>query len=142
MAAEGVVYNPDGTVTLTIDGTVRHLRRPKLREYRDWAERLRDLAKNAQADAVRIQEILDSLDGEPSEEELEKLDSEMEEAQRRRIEYSSPWTAGVVEQLSGKPLPDEVDDWPSWLVLDVSLPAAILGHWKKAPLAPGSRGTT
>jgi hypothetical protein len=149
--SEGIEFNPDGTISLTIDGTVRHLRRPKLREYRYWAEQLRDLAKEAQAEATRLVGLLDQLQKErasgseeeakAAEEALASIQDELDEANKKRVEYSTPWTSGVVAQFSEKPLPEDPDDWPSWLALDVSIPSKILGHWKKSPLAPGASGT-
>ena len=153
--SEGIEFNPDGTISLVIDGTARHLRRPKLREYRYWSERLRDLAKEAQAEAARLVDLLDQLQQErklakesgteedeaAAEQSLQSIQDELDEANKKRVEYSTPWTAGVVEQFSEKPLPEDPDDWPSWLALDVSIPSKILGHWKKSPLAPGAAGT-
>lgn len=141
MASEGIEYRPDGTINITIDGVVRHLRRPKLREYRHWYEQLRDLAKSAQAEAVELQNMIAELDATDNQEELDRLQGEFEDAQRRRMEYTTPWTAGVVNQFSEKDLPADPDDWPSWLAMDTLIPATILNHWKKTPLAPGAAGT-
>lgn len=138
---EGIEYNPDGTITLTIDGTVRHLRRPKLREFRHWSEQLRDLRKQAQADTQHLSEMLERLAENPSEEEAEQLQKEADEAAERRVEYSTPWTAGVVEQFSGKALPEDTGEWPAWLAMDLSIPAKILGHWRTVPLVSGAKGT-
>lgn len=81
------------------------------------------------------------MEAESSEEAIDAINLQMEEANQKRIEYSTPWIAGVVEQFTGKPLPEDVGEWPSWLPLDVSIPAKIINHWKKSPLAPGAAGT-
>jgi hypothetical protein len=139
---EGISYNPDGTIDLTVDGHVRHLRRPKLREFRHWAEQLRELAKKAQVEAVRLQELLEQISDDTSDAETERIQAELDEAQQARIQYTTPWTAGVVEQFTdSKPLPEDPDDWPAWLALDLSIPAKILAHWRTVPLAPGGKGS-
>jgi hypothetical protein len=140
--SEGIEFNPDGTITLIIDGTVRHLRRPKLKEFRYWSEQLRDLRKQAQEDTKLLSDMLERLADNPSEEEAEQLQKEADEAAERRVEYSTPWTAGVVEQFSGKPMPDDTGEWPAWLAMDLSIPAKILSHWRTVPLAPGGKGTS
>jgi hypothetical protein len=134
---EGIDYRPDGTIDLIVDGTVRHMRRPKLREFRHWAEQLRDLAKAAQEDSIRLAAMLERLAEEPDEDEVDQLQKEAQEAAQRRVEYTAPWTAGVVEQFSDKPLPEDPGDWPAWLALDLSIPSKILAHWRTVPLAPG-----
>jgi hypothetical protein len=138
---EGIEYKPDGTIDLVIDGTLRHLRRPKLREYRHWAERLRDMAEAAQAEAVRLGELEAQLDDASTDEEREQVDAALKEALRQGQEYTTPWIAGVVAQLSGKELDNDVEEWPSWLALDRTIPAKVLAHWKKTPLAPGAAET-
>ena len=138
---EGIEYKPDGTIDLVTDGTLRHLRRPKLREYRHWAERLRDMAKEAQAEAVRLQELQAQLDDSSSEEQRAEVERQLDETLSKGQEYTTPWIAGVVEQFSGKALDDDVEEWPSWLALDRTIPAKVLAHWKKTPLAPGAAGT-
>lgn len=138
---EGIHYNPDGTIDLVTDGTLRHLRRPKLREYRHWQERLRDLARAAQNEALRLQELLDQLDDAASDEEKDDVDRQLKEAERERAEYTTPWIAGVVAQFTDKPLDEDYEEWPSWLALDASIPARFIQHWKKSPLAPGAAGT-
>lgn len=144
---EGLDLNPDGTIDLVIDGVVRHLRRPKLREFRHYSERLRELAKLAQLEAVRLQEALAELstlvdtDSEEADPRVEEIEKELEEANQKRLEYTAPWIGDLVEQFSEKPLPDDVEDWPSWLVLDLSIPAKILNHWRVVPLVPGKAGT-
>lgn len=135
---EGIEYNPDGTITLTIDGTVRHLRRPKLKEFRHWADELRELSTQTNDEIVRIRELLAESES-ASEEERAQIDKEAAEAATRRLEYTTPWTAGVVAQFSDKPLPEEADEWPSWLALDVSIPAQIMAHWRTVPLASSSK---
>lgn len=141
---EGITYNPDGTIDVIVDGSVRHMRRPKLREFRHWAEALRELAKAAQEDSVRLAAMLERLAEDPDDEEIDQLQKEAQEAAQRRVEYTAPWTAGVVEQFTDptKPLPEDPGDWPAWLALDLSIPSKILAHWRTVPLAPGAAGKT
>jgi hypothetical protein len=138
---EGITYNPDGTIDIVVNGTLRHLRRPKLREFRYWQEQLRNLAKEAQEEAVRLQELLDRFSESTTEEEREDVNRQLDEAEQARQEYTTPWIAGVVAQFSDKPLDEDTDEWPAWLALDASIPARIRQHWKTVPLAPGAAGT-
>lgn len=150
--SEGVDFNPDGTIDFVIDGSVKHLRRPKLREFRHWAEQLRELARAAQKEAVRLQDALAELtkldestaEGEEKaaeEAEVARIEAELEEANLKRQEYTVPWIAGVVKQFANADMPEDPEDWPAWLVLDLSIPAKVLAHWKAVPLAPGKAGT-
>ena len=40
---DGVVYHPNGEISIEFDGDVYKLRRPKLRQYRWLSERLEEL---------------------------------------------------------------------------------------------------
>lgn len=139
---EGIEYRADGTIDLTIDGVVRHLRRPKLKEFRHWAQELRELAGQTDEEMTRIRGMLAGLTDDTPEEEADLIEKEAAEAATRRLEYTTPWTAGVVAQFSDKPLPDEADDWPAWLAMDASIPAKIMAHWRTVPLASSSGSKT
>lgn len=54
-------------------------------------------------------------------------------------ETTSKLTAEIFDQL-GDPLPDDIEEWPAWLAVDVTLPGNILNHWRNVPKASGSNG--
>ena len=56
------------------------------------------------------------------------------------FERSAELIREMFVQLGNRPLPDELDDWPSYLATDLTLPAQILAHWRQAPKASGSNG--
>lgn len=55
-------------------------------------------------------------------------------------ERSSELIKEMFAQLGDKQLPDDIEEWPPWLAMDVRLPGTILGHWRTAPKASGSNG--
>lgn len=132
---EGIELRPDGTVELTISGTVRHLRRPVVRELRGWTEQIRELAVKANEEVAHLNEMIEAaLAEETPDDELGQMRQDLTEAQHRRSEYLGPWIASVVSTLSDKPLPDDVDEWPAWLVMDLLVPTQLIQHWRTAPL--------
>lgn len=138
---EGIYFNDDGTITLVIDGTVRHLRRPRLGEIREYEERLLELSDSMLADIVHGRELGASITDDMADDERAKISDEVKLILRRVREYTVPWTAAVVEAFSDKPLPEDPEDWPSWLARDTTNPTKIVKHWTTTPLPPGSKGT-
>lgn len=113
-----VRYLPDGTIEADIDGDVFTLRRPKFGEFRAIREQT-----NALNSYVR---------GLPKDRSDEQAQEYEDEILRRRISV----LAKSFERLA-RPLPEDPDDWPAWLILDASVMQRMLNHWQTVPLARG-----
>ena len=90
----------------------------------------------------KLQEISRQID-----EQIEQLDMSGVRWFERTNEQLGSVQLKAVTDDNGEVLRDKYgfvvydrDDYPVWL-LDPSLPRQIVDHWKKVPLAPGSKGT-
>ena len=135
---EGIVYHPNGEITISFDNHTWKLARPKLKTYRLFSERLQEMRRaitevNVQLTELRMALTEDDADTGLIEDQIEKLNGPI-------WEYSLPIIADLVEQVSDRPLPDP-DEWPAWLATSIRLPSDILDHWRTVPLAPGAAGS-
>lgn len=136
---EGIDFSPLGTVTITLDGKDYVLRRPKLRQYRHYRDKIRELSMQAVDTLADLREQLDKA--KDGSKEFEALQTEVQDVSQNSFELTSvPWLKDAFEQL-GDPLPDDHEDWPAWLAADQSIPTKIINHWRTVPLAPGAKGT-
>jgi len=120
---EEFTLNPDGTITFDLDGAVRVLRRPTLRQYRDALETL-----SALRDEI-----------EPSAE-----DEGFSTTVKIQLDKIVLWLDHIFKELAGEALPrtsdGEIDDTklPAWL-LSGELIASIITHWQAVPSHRGGR---
>lgn len=134
--AEGIAFNETGTITLTIDNQPYGLRRPKLGQFRYFRDQIRELSVAAVAELQELKDRMDQAEGA----EADQLEIEFRSASANTFTMTSvPWLTKVFEQL-GDPLPDDYEEWPSWLA-DPTIPSKIIDHWRTVPLAPGAKGT-
>lgn len=138
--AEGITFDPLGTVTVTLDGSKPYvLGRPKLRQFRKYRDLIRTLTTEAADKLIAKREELDAM--KDSDPKYEKLSEEIQEITYNSFLLTSiPWLKEVFEDL-GDPLPEDHDEWPAWLATDQSIPSQIITHWRTVPLAPGAKGT-
>ena len=117
---EGIDFSPLGTVTITLDGKDYVLRRPKLRQYRHYRDKIRELSTQAVDTLADLREQLDKA--KDGSKEFEALQDEVQHVSQNSFELTSvPWLKDAFEQL-GDPLPDDHEDWPAWLAADQSIP--------------------
>jgi len=136
---DGVVYHPNGEISIEFDGDVYKLRRPKLRQYRWLSERLEELRAETAKVSDKIAQLQTELAGSNPDEDRIKHDIAV--LNKPMYEYLGPLVRDIVANVGEKPLPEDMDDWPPWLAMDVLLPAEILAHWRTVPKAPGAAGT-
>ena len=121
--AEGITFDPMGTVTVTIAEKSYVLGRPKLRQFRHHRDQIRNLSHTAMDKLVAMREKLEATDEEDPK--YAKLATEVEEATHNAFLLTSvPWLKEVFSEL-GDPLPDDHDDWPAWLAADATIPSQI-----------------
>lgn len=111
---EGVDLLDDGQVRVVFDGKAHTLRRPKLGELRRFYEGVETIAAAEKADAE---------DGKLSY--LAGVD-----------EVADWWRIVFTELGADDVLPDDVDDWPVWL-LSGNLMGKVLAHWREVPYLSG-----
>jgi hypothetical protein len=138
---DGWELNKDGTITLTVDGNRTRLRRPKMGEFRDLREALR------QRDDDRLRVIakhppLEDHDTEGDEAtDDEKLERVLAIQGRSRAmadevrELNLAWVELVLSTLAEKEPPPR-DDWPSGTDEDKFL-TDLMEHWRSVPLRSG-----
>ena len=136
---EGIVYHPNGEITISFDNQTWKLARPKLKTYRLFSERLQEMRRaitevNVQLTELRMALTEDDADTGLIEEQIEKLNGPI-------WEYSLPIVKDLVAAVGDKPLPDDEEDWPAWLATSITIPSDVLNHWREVPKAPGGAGT-
>ncbi len=112
---EGVDLLDDGQVRVVMDGKAHSLRRPKVGELRRFYEGVETIAA-----------------------------AEKEQTGDGRVSYLAgvdevaDWWRTVFTDLCADDdvLPDDVDDWPVWL-LSGNLMGRVLAHWREVPYLSG-----
>lgn len=134
--AEGIDYRSDGLIVVNVEGKPHQLRRPKLREYRHLRgeliaaqEKVRQLNREAVALAAR-------------EQSQENVDEQWDLIERSITEITGPWMQTAFRDMADRQMPDDLEEWPSWLIADLSIPSLFLAHWSSAPLVPGGNPPT
>jgi hypothetical protein len=132
--SEGITYDPQGTVTVTFDGNTYKLRRPTFGQFRYFNRKYYGIVDDLQS---RLTEARDMLNNDPTEEDAERARAMLRDLGEHPLhELTTPVLAEMFSQV-GDPLPEDVDDWPAWLVTDPSLMRQILDHWRTVPKASG-----
>lgn len=149
----------DGTIRLHLDesdggGSNRvQLRRPKMRELRQFREDEWAIAAEIRAYTDPLQDAVDAFlkdhDCDGTITELAKLSTEdlrtYRDLQRERgqkgtlfsEEQRAPWALDVIETLTSPPKRLEEDDLPPWAVT-ADFAAFLLEHWMTVPTRRGS----
>lgn len=135
--SEGIYKNDDGTVDFFINGGRHHLARPKLGQIRTYEEWLSADGEKVMSEVRRGNELERSLTDDMAEDERSKIKDDLNLILRSIRENTVPWIKSAFDELSDKPLPEDPDDWPAWLVRDTTVPHQIVKHWNTAPLHPG-----
>lgn len=130
--AEGIDYRTDGLIVVNVEGKPHQLRRPKLREYRQ----LRGALIAAQEKVRQLN--LEAIELAAREQSGERVDDEQWDLIETAItEITGPWMQTAFRDLADRQMPDDLEDWPSWLIADMSTPSSFLAHWATTPLVPG-----
>lgn len=144
---ESFQLNKDGTVRAIIGDRVHRLRRPKIGEFRRLREHQQEindeLSERSLAAQQRAREMNDELKAaEGDADALRRLRTEdralSREIRERAEQLRIDWVRHVFELLADRPLPEDPDDWESYL-LDPNLPADLVTHWQTRPLRSGGR---
>lgn len=143
-------YLPTGEVVVTFDdGTVYTLRRPKFKQWREYRQAIATASNDARdrlsalSENVRLAaEALANAKPKDKDALTEAADQAAQElsdfAGTPFYESTSEILRLMFDALGDKPLPADKDEWPVYLVADVSLPGQILNHWQTAPKASGA----
>lgn len=137
---EGIDFNDDGTVSVRFDGQTWTLGRPKFSHWRKYS---REFTRSAEQSIAEYQRLVDAVkDLEDSDDEEAK--TAVEEALREHndnsiIDDRVRILADIFAELADRPLPAEVGDWPTWLILssptEPAVAAKIVAHWRNVPKA-------
>jgi hypothetical protein len=134
---DGIIYHPNGEITIGFDKKTWKLGRPKLKTYRLFSERLQDMRQAIQDVNEQIGLLTAAL--EEDDADVDAIDQQIKELDAPIWEFSIPILADIVETVAGKPLPDP-EDWPAWLATGVAIPTDVLRHWREVPKSPGEAG--
>jgi NTP pyrophosphatase (non-canonical NTP hydrolase) len=142
---DGVRYEDDGTITFVIEGKRNHLRAPRFGEFKrfkreafrvgkevvDLAEELRQKAeeeKEGSGDVITAALAIANSTG---------ISLEVEEIVDRSTELTNGILKLMFDTLADWPLPEDQEEWPTWLVTGEQLIAKMLNHWRTVPLGRG-----
>jgi hypothetical protein len=131
---EGIVYHPNGEISVGFDGQTWRLAPPKLGVYRRFSERLAEMRRAIQQVSEQIVLLREQLT--QPDVDIDQIRDSLDKLNAPIWEYSLPIIRDMVTELAGQPLPDP-DEWPAWLATSISLPSDILEHWRTVPKAPG-----
>lgn len=147
---DGPDFRKDGTTLVFIDGAQHRLRRPKYGEFK----RLRALLEDVQDETLRLTQKATEgrpekpADNAPNEERTAyalAVRSSTRELTDGIEELNIRWVRAVfngdeehrLTGLSTPHLPDDSDDWPSWLIAGKFV-TDLVNHWRAVPLARGA----
>jgi hypothetical protein len=134
---EGITYDPQGTVTVTFDGNTYKLRRPNFGQFRYFNRKYYGIVDDLQSRLTEAQDLLKKSREAEDPEGVERAKAMVRDLGATPLhEITTPVLAEMFTQV-GDPLPEDVDDWPAWLVTDPSLMRQILDHWRTVPKASG-----
>lgn len=140
MADDEIRFNPSGSITLVVDGKTYRMRRPTLKTYRYFSERLQDLGDDIKAHAKALTRLREQIDGTPDGKALDKLEAEARELNRPMSDWTIPIVAEMLNHCE-PPFELAEDDWPAWMA-NSQLPSDIVAHWRNVPKASGPAATT
>lgn len=130
--AEGIDYRSDGLIVVNVEAKAHKLRWPKIRQFRYLRGEL-----IASQEKVR-QLNLEAIALVAREQNEENVDQQWDLIETAITEITGPWMQTAFRELADRQMPDDLEDWPSWLIADMSIPSSFLAHWASAPLTPGS----
>lgn len=128
-----ISYDKTGRIRVQLDETLHTLRLPKYGEF-----------KKVKAAAIRAQAVLnekiddlgiDRDDAAALQKHPELIDVSFEavaDAVRYVFNGDEDWKG-----LSDKELPADLDEWPTWLVVNTGLLSEFIVHWREVPLGRG-----
>lgn len=149
MSDDPITFDRIGTVTILFDDGPVTLRRPTFKQWRWFNRGLQEITDTARAELKaitdRLAEAQAALDAAGSKAATAKAEKALEAVQAELAELNStpyyerflPWKLRLLEQMTDDAYPADPDDWPSWLVVDLTLPRQIVQHWETAPKASG-----
>lgn len=134
--AEGIDYRSDGLIVVNVEAKPHQLRRPKLREYR-----------HLRGELIAAQEKVHQLNADAlalaaREQNQENVDKQWDLVETAIVEITGPWMQTAFHDLADRQMPEDLEDWPSWLIADMSIPSLFLAHWATSPLVPGGSPPT
>jgi hypothetical protein len=149
---KAVAMDKTGVVRITHDGTLHTLKRPKWGQYRQLRDELKDLAPLDQ-ERVALARIAQN-EATPESEQVTAVEKLLDLTDQLAVAKSSLLRlmfnghpgdpeAGVkpFTPLADSPLPEDTDDWETWLLADEELIPKLMEHWRQVPLVPGARAS-
>lgn len=138
---EGLELHKDGTITAVLAGERYRLRRPKFGELRDLRERYNGIENEHLLLQADYAEQAPERPGEDaSKRALAEYAIGVREAQvalGEKIEAKNGEWIRHAFALLGAKLPDDVDEWESWLLVGETR-GLLINHWRTVPLARGA----
>lgn len=138
--AKTISYDKTGRIRVNIDGTTHVIRPPNYGEFKR--------VKNTVIEAQNIidKRLSDLGVDKDNQEELNKHPELVEvtlDALAAAILYVFNGSGPIAEVLgewkglSSESLPKDVDEWPTWLIVNTKLIQDFIAHWREVPLARG-----
>lgn len=124
---KAVAYDKTGRIRIHVDGTLHTLGIPKFGQFRKIKGALND-AQTA------IQSRLEDQGIDQHDNEAIAKDSELQDI---AIDAMANAIKVTFAELSDNELSDDIDEWPTWLVLSQSMVAEFVHHWQTVPLVRG-----
>lgn len=137
---DGIRFDPDGTIVIIMDGYRRKLRVPKFGEFKKLKKAVIDLQRD----------VLVSAGIDPAEAATDPMELTAQIRKSIGVDKEDEWSDATVEKTaevvrlvvevlgeSGGPLPADVDEWPTWLVVTDTNLARMVAHWRTVPLGRG-----
>jgi hypothetical protein len=123
---DGLVFNEDGSITVTLDDKALRLRPPRVGEFKTLRNRV---LGNSRA----WSELLTDLRAADS-----RWTTEVEDDRRDQLEGEQLAVLAEVFSTLGDHdgWPTDVDNWPAW-TMKPGLLAQMVNHWREVPLAHG-----
>lgn len=132
-----ITYLKDGRIKIQDADTTYTLQRPKWKTLRRVREAITDVQATLLEEytAFRVKE--DGLEGD------ERTLSQLRQRQAREERYRDLAVPVVTDvwTLADRPLPEDPDDWPGWLLADPQFLSALTDFWQAVPLASGQPAT-
>lgn len=122
---------PNGTIKFVVSGLAFTLRRPKIKEFRLFREKLISLGVDSESSAAEATEAVERGELPPAL----ATEAKRQEKEDELLE----WWQLVFKELndSEKPLPDD-DDLPMWL-FDGEIIPTVLNTWTSLPPRRGAQ---
>lgn len=122
-----------GVVRIHHTGVLYELGRPKWGQYK----RIRDAFKSLTPLDTRRVEIAGGIEELSGPEQMAAM-TELLDLTDQLAECKVAVFQLMFRELSDQQLPEDADEWESWLLTDDSLLPEIMEHWRTVPLARGA----